>query len=71
MAQLVRMAGGKEQHIYHTAKTYQTTGVAFVVKPFTTWIQGKLIGDKVAAVNAGFDPLIMPKTNLIFFDFED
>jgi hypothetical protein len=55
------MTGGKEKNIYHTAKTYQVTGVAFVVKSFTTWIQAKLIGDKVAAVNAGFDPLIMPK----------
>jgi hypothetical protein len=52
------MAGGKEQHIFHTAKTYQATGVAFVVEPFTTWILAKLIGDKVGAVNAGFDPVI-------------
>ena len=44
---MVRIAGGKEQNIYHTAKTYQATKVAFVVKPFTTWIQAKLIGDKV------------------------
>jgi hypothetical protein len=32
-----------------------------VVVPFTTWILAKLIGDKVGAVNAGFDPFIMPK----------
>ena len=25
-----------------------------MVKPFTTWILAKLIGDEVAAVNAGF-----------------
>jgi hypothetical protein len=65
------MEGGKEQHIYHTAKTYQATGVTFVVKPFTTWILAILIGDKVGAVNAGFDPLIMPKNKfdlLILFD---
>jgi hypothetical protein len=55
------MAEGKEQNIYHTAKTYQATGVAFVVTPFTTWILAKLIGDKVGAVNAPFDSFIMPK----------
>jgi hypothetical protein len=55
------MAGVKEQNIYHTAKTNQSTGVAFGVKPFTTRIQPKLIGDQVAAVNVGFDPLIVPK----------
>ena len=60
---MVRKAGGggQEQLIKHTAKTYQATGVAFVVKPFATWILAKLIGDKVGAVNAGFDPFIMPK----------
>ena len=60
--QLVREAGdGQEQLIKHTAKTYQSTGVAFVVKPFANWILAKLIGDKVRAVNARFDPFIMPK----------
>jgi hypothetical protein len=59
---LVREAGGgQEQLIKHTAKTYQSTGVAFVVKPFATRILAKLIRDKVRAVNAGFDPFIMPK----------
>jgi len=61
-AQLVRKAGrGQEQLIEHTAKTYQATGVAFVVEQFATWILAKLIGDKVGAVNAGIDPFIMPK----------
>jgi hypothetical protein len=49
------MAEGKEQNIYHKAKTYQATGVVFVVIPVTTWILAKLIGDKVGAVNARFD----------------
>ena len=54
--------GGQEQLIKHTAKTFQATEVAFVVEPFATcWILARLIGDKVGAVNAGFDPFIMPK----------
>jgi hypothetical protein len=36
-----------------------------VVVPFTAWILVELIGDKVGAVNTGFDPFIMPKNKFI------
>ncbi len=35
-----------------------------MVKPSTTWIRSKLIGDKVAAVNAGFEPYFVTKNKV-------
>jgi hypothetical protein len=57
---MVRMEGGKNNAFATLqTKTYQATGVAFVVIQFTTWILEKLIGGKVGAVNACFDSFFM------------
>jgi hypothetical protein len=46
---------------------YQATGVTFVVKPSTTWVSAKFIGDEVTAVNACYMsfPLSKQKLNLL------
>jgi hypothetical protein len=52
---LVRsMMKGKDIRKHQTKKQnmYQATGVTFVVKPLTTWVLVKFIGDEVTAVNA-------------------
>ncbi len=63
---MVRMKGGGGNNAFATlqTKTYEATGVAFVVIPFNTWILAKLIGGKVGAVNACFDSFIMPQNKL-------
>jgi hypothetical protein len=59
---MVRMEGGGNATLQ--TKTYQATGITFVVKPFATWILAKLIGGKVGAVNAHFHSFITPKNKL-------
>ena len=54
----------------YQAKTYQTTGVTFVVIPSTTWVLTKLIGSEVTAINAGYVPLPMSKHKLDFLLFQ-
>ncbi len=60
-----------EKHQAKKQKTYQAAGVTFVVKPSTTWVLAKFIGDEVTAVNACYMSFLMSKQNLIFFFFRD
>ena len=60
---------GVRKHQAKKQNTYQATGVTFVVKPWTTWVLEKLIGDEVPAVNACYMlfPMSKQKLNLLLF----
>ncbi len=58
------------KHQAKKQKTYQATGVTFVVKQLTTWVLAKFIGDKVTAVNACYMPSPMSKHKLDLLLFQ-
>ena len=65
------MMKGKDikKHQAKKQNTYQATGVTFVVKPSTTWVLAKFIGDAVTAVNACYMsfPMSKQKLDLLLF----
>jgi hypothetical protein len=69
---LVRnMMKGKDVRKHQAKKQnmYQAIGVSFVVKPSTTWVMAKFIGDEVTAVSACYMsfPMSKQKLDLLFF----